>query len=344
VIYSLSRHAESISDQLPRTLAPVMNGQSQKQFARFTLAVLGWTMLTIIWGAYVRASGSGAGCGRHWPLCNGQVIPQAQQVATVIEFVHRLLSGGALILIGVMVVWGFRVHPRGSAVRKALVAAGVLIVTEALVGASLVLFGWVTTNVSAARAFATAVHLLNTFLLLASVALTSWWAHGQQPPAFHGRRMLPWILLIGLVGVMLIGISGAITALGDTIFPASTLAQGLAQDRNPNSSFLIHLRIYHPLIAILVGLYLITMAIGVRDSAHEPVAHRLGTLLIGAVLIQWALGLSNYLLLVPVWTQLSHLFMADVVWMTLVVFCAAMLAVPGIQAIPEVPRMILGEQ
>lgn len=300
-------------------------------------------MLTILWGAYVRASGSGAGCGRHWPFCNGEVFPHPQQIETVIEFVHRLLSGGALILIGVMVLWGFRVWPKGSPVRKGLVASGIFIVTEALVGASLVLFGWVTTNVSVGRALATSVHLVNTFLLLGSLALTAWWAHGGKPVHVRNRSILLGVLSVGLVGVLFVGMSGAITALGDTIFPASTLAQGLAQDRDPNASFLVHLRVYHPLIAILVGLYIILMVVEVRDRAGNPLTHRLGSLLVAAVLIQWSLGLVNYLLLVPLWAQLCHLFMADVVWMTLVVFSAAMLGEPGYESAYQPSLGVLDE-
>src|SRR5512139_2354559 len=113
------------------------------RFAKYAWGDLAYNVLVVLWGAYVRATGSGAGCGSHWPLCNGVVVPRAPQVETMIEFSHRLTSGLSLVLIAVLVVWGFRVYNRGHRVRKALVASGVLIITEALIGAGLVLFGWV---------------------------------------------------------------------------------------------------------------------------------------------------------------------------------------------------------
>jgi heme A synthase len=308
-----------------------------KRFSRFTIAVLAWILLTVLWGAYVRASGSGAGCGSHWPLCNGQVIPRPEQIETVIEFTHRLLSAGALILIGAMVIWGFRVHPKDSPVRMGLVASGILIVTEALLGASLVLFGWVTSNPSAARAAAMSLHLVNTFLLVASLALTAWWAAGGGAVHFNRHSRLPWLLLVGLLGVLLVGMSGAITALGDTIFPSGSLAEGLAQDLDPDAHFLVRLRSLHPLIAVTVGLYLIFLAIYARDLTSEQDTSRLGNLLIVLVGAQWCLGLLNLLLLVPIWTQLTHLFIADMLWITLVLFSVSALGRAGTETLPRTP-------
>lgn len=314
-----------------------------KRFSRFTLAVLGWILLTVLWGAYVRASGSGAGCGNHWPLCNGEVFPRPDRIQTVIEFTHRLLSAGALVLIGAMVVWGFRIHPKRSPVRIGLVASGIFIITEALLGASLVLFGWVTNNASVARAAAMSLHLVNTFLLVGSLALTAWWAAGGG--AIHpGRRgPLRWLLLIGLLGVLLVGMSGAITALGDTIFPSGSLAEGLAQDVDPNAHFLIRLRSLHPLIAVAVGLYLIYLAVHARDLSTDPGSGRFGNLLIGLVLVQWCMGLLNLLLLVPIWTQLTHLLIADMVWISLVVFSASSLSGPGPETLSPAPLAALEE-
>jgi len=300
-----------------------------KRFSKFALAVLAWNLLTVLWGAYVRASGSGAGCGNHWPFCNGELIPYAQQIQTVIEFTHRLLSGGALILIGVMVVWGFSVYPRRSPVRRGLVASAIFIVSEALLGAGLVLFGWVTTNASPFRAVAVSLHLVNTFLLIGSLALTAWWASGGKPVTLQRKGYLPWLVLAGLLAVMVVGMSGAITALSDTLFPAKSLAEGLAQDLASGANFLIRVRVYHPLIAVLAGIYLIFIAIETRDTSGDPASQRLGGLLIGVVIIQWCMGLLNLFLLVPIWTQILHLLMAELVWITLVLFSASLLAVQG---------------
>src|SRR5688572_19392438 len=111
----------------------------QMPFRRFAIITLGYNLLVIVWGAYVRASGSGAGCGKHWPLCNGVVVPESASTATMIEYAHRITSGLALVLVVVLAIWAFRVAPRGDRLRKAAVVSLVFIVTEALVGAGLVL-------------------------------------------------------------------------------------------------------------------------------------------------------------------------------------------------------------
>ncbi len=229
------------------------------RFAKFCWFVLAWTILVILWGAFVRATGSGAGCGSHWPLCNGMIIPQSEQVETSIEFTHRLLSGVALLLIFAMLIWGWKVSDKGHPVRKGLIASTVLIITEALLGAGLVLFELVAANQSVTRAVVMAFHLLNTFLLLAAITLSAWWASTGKPIVVKNQGKIPFWLILALVGVALIGMSGAITALGDTLFPAESLAQGLEQDSEANAHFLIRLRIYHPLIAILVGAYILLL-------------------------------------------------------------------------------------
>ena len=296
-----------------------------KTFAPFTWGVLGWNLIVILWGAYVRASGSGAGCGQHWPLCNGEIVPQAPDVKMVIEFTHRLLSGGALLLILVMVIWGFRITTKDHPVRKSLIAAGILIVTEALLGAGLVLFELVEENSSLLRAFAVGLHLANTFLLVASLALTAYWASGGSPIRIKGQGLKAWLLGIGLLGMLIIGMSGAVTALGDTLFPVSSLTQGFVADLDPNANFLIRLRVYHPVIAVTMAvysLYLVRMLL----NQHNGVARKFLVALVIVGSLQLAVGLTNLLLLVPIPTQILHLLTADLVWITYVLTTAAILA------------------
>jgi len=119
---------------------------------RFAWVVLGWNLAVILWGAFVRASGSGAGCGAHWPLCNGEVLPRAPALATMVEFTHRATSGVALLLVLALVLWVFRSRPAGHPARRAAAMAGALILTEAAVGAGLVLFRLVAQDESVARA------------------------------------------------------------------------------------------------------------------------------------------------------------------------------------------------
>ncbi|MGD9093923.1 MAG: COX15/CtaA family protein, partial [Anaerolineales bacterium] len=199
------------------------------RYAKYAWIVLIYNILVILWGAYVRATGSGAGCGSHWPLCNGEVLPRTTQIETMIEFGHRLTSGLAFILVLILFLWALRAYPRGNNVRLAAIFSMVFITTEALVGAGLVLFEWVAYDASVGRAISIVVHLINTFLLLASLSLTAWWASGGKAVRIKGAGVLLWTLLLGLLGTMVIGASGALTALGDTLFPVTSLAEGIQQ-------------------------------------------------------------------------------------------------------------------
>lgn len=298
-----------------------------KIFAPYTWGVLGWNLIVILWGAYVRATSSGAGCGQHWPLCNGEVIPQAPDVSMRIEFTHRLLSGGALLLIAIMVIWGFRITNKDHPVRKGLVAAGILIVIEALLGAGLVLFELVEENSSAARAVAVALHLANTFLLVGSLSLTAFWASGGKGMHLKGQGLKAWLLGGGLVGILIIGMSGAVTALGDTLFPVNTLAEGIVADLDPNAHFLVRLRVYHPVIAIVVALYSLYL-VRTLFQQKNGMARKFLVALVVAGVAQLVLGLTNLLLLVPITTQLLHLLTADLVWIIYVLTTATILAKP----------------
>ncbi len=300
----------------------------QMKFARFAWGVLGLNIVVILWGAFVRATGSGAGCGSHWPLCNGEVIPRAEQVETLVEFIHRLTSGLALLAVLLLFVWGRRISGRGEPVRLGVNLSLFFIITEALVGAGLVLFGWTADDDSIGRAVSIVVHLVNTFLLLASLSLTAWWASGNVGGGLERRGALLWWLGLGIAGALLMGASGALTALGDTLFPAGSLAEGVSRDFSPTAHFLERLRVLHPVVAVLVSVYLIAVAYFHNFNAYGAAPARLARLLIGLLLVQLAAGLVNVLLLAPVWMQIVHLLLADSVWITLVLLSAASLSAP----------------
>ncbi len=295
------------------------------RFAPHAWGVVAFSFAVIVWGAYVRASGSGAGCGAHWPLCNGSVLPRDPGIETIIEFAHRTTSGIALLLVVGLVVQARRYFPAGHIVRRAAWASLFLVVTEALVGAGLVLLELVAHNDSAARAVYLGVHLVNTFLLLAAMTLTAWWGTGRPAPQLpiDWRRLAP---LAGvLAGLLVVGVTGAIAALGDTLFPAGSLAEGMRQDTSPTAHYLLRIRVLHPMLAITVGAVLLTLA--VRGSLREtsPAAALVGRLAAGLVLLQFIAGVLNLLLLAPIWMQLVHLFLADLVWLSAVLLtaCAA---------------------
>lgn len=298
------------------------------RFAKYACVVMVYNLAVIAWGAYVRASGSGAGCGSHWPLCNGEIIPRTPTLQTLVEYSHRLTSGLALLLVLGLVVWAFRAYQRGHAVRRWAFFSGVFILTEALVGAGLVLFEYVAENKSTGRALWMSGHLINTFLMLGAFTLTLWAAiKDQQPPPT--QPPLPdnsgWLLALAIIGTLVLGVSGAITALGGTLFPVTSLAEGLQQDLSPTSHLLIRLRFYHPFIALFVSGLLTFVASTIRAQRPGVWTNRLSTSLITLVMVQLLAGLSNLLLHAPIWLQLVHLLLSDLIWISLVLLAASTL-------------------
>ena len=292
------------------------------RFAKFAWGVLVYNIGVILWGAFVRATGSGAGCGSHWPLCNGVVVPRSVQIETIIEFTHRLTSGVALLLVIGLLFWAFRAYPQGHIVRLGASLSLFFIITEALVGAGLVLFEWVAHDVSAGRVISMGVHLVNTFILLACLTLTAWWASGGERLQLRGQGTALWALSLGLLGVLVLGVTGAITALGDTLFPAASLSEGIRQDFASEAHFLVRVRIWHPIIAIMVGLYLIFVSGLLAMFRSNRSIKRFALALVVLFVVQLGAGLVNLLLLAPVWMQIVHLFLADAVWITLVLLAA----------------------
>lgn len=296
------------------------------RFARYAWGVLAFNLLVIVWGAFVRASGSGAGCGNHWPLCNGEVVPRSDQIETLIEFTHRITSGVAFLLVIGLLIWALRAYPKGNIVRTGAWLAMFFITTEALIGAGLVIFEWVADNASMGRAISIAIHLANTFLLLTSITLTAWWASGGKRLRLTDHRGVTWGLGIGLLGVLLLGVTGAVTALGDTLFPSASLAEGLQQDFSASAHFLIRLRVWHPLIAIGVGFYWVLVAGVLGLLRSDRFVKRFALAVVVLFMIQFGVGITNILLLAPIPIQLAHLLLADLVWITLVLLAAATLA------------------
>ncbi|HET9754534.1 MAG TPA: COX15/CtaA family protein, partial [Myxococcales bacterium] len=200
--------------------------------------------------------------------------------------------------------------------------------TEAAVGAALVLFQLVADNASMARALFMSVHLTNTFLLLAGLALTAHFLSGGRPLRIAGRARLLSRVLLGALALVLAGISGAVAALGDTLYPAGSLAQALSAELSPASHFLVRLRLFHPGIALVVAaLMLLT---GVRAAyEHRGAARRLGVTVAAAACCQVLAGFVNVLLLAPVWMQMVHLLIADALWIAYVLLAARTLEAPA---------------
>lgn len=296
------------------------------RFAKYVWFVLAFNLGVIMWGAYVRATGSGAGCGSHWPLCNGEVIPRSDQIETMVEFTHRLSSGAAFLLVFGMLIWAWRIYPRGHRVRTGAILSMVFMITEALVGAGLVLFELVADNTSSARSLSISVHLVNTFILLACIALTAWWASGGKIVAIRWGEIVVWLLLIGFTGVLLLGMSGALTALGDTLFPVDSFEEGFRQDFSSTAHILVRLRILHPTFAVVAAVYLIFVINWISSRVSLGKNRQIGWVLISLLVVQLLAGLVNVFLLAPVWMQIVHLLLSDLIWISLVLYAAATLS------------------
>lgn len=280
----------------------------------------------ILFGAWVRITHSGAGCGDHWPTCHGELVPLAPSTETMIEYTHRLTSGlCGVIAIGVLIA-AFVVDRAGRMTRAAAVVL-LLTILEGAIGAGLVLGELVNNDDSVARALVIALHLVNTLILMAAAALTAWWAGGQ--PGFSLRKPTAWRRWLIACGVLLIvtSMTGAVTALGDTLFPVDpTLGDGLLSrirdDLSGASHFLVRLRIVHPVVAVVAATTTFAVASLARYRSDDALTVRIAGILAVVIGLQTAFGVVNIGLHAPAWMQLVHLATAQVVWIMFVLLCA----------------------
>jgi heme A synthase len=301
----------------------------QVALGRLAWSVLGYTVLVILFGAVVRITGSGAGCGQHWPTCQGEVVHLPRTMATAIELSHRLTSGLSLLFVVALAIAAFRRFPARHAARHAALAAVGLMITESLVGALLVLLRLVGENASVARAAVMSIHLVNTSFLAAALALTAWTATHRAPRRWRPICPLEWTLLGALAAVLVVSITGAVTALGDTLYPAQAsrgLAAGLAADHATTASFLEHGRAVHPLVAFMAAAFVLAVARKTPEQRPRRDVERGARLLTALVFAQVGAGVLNVFLSAPGWMQVIHLGLATFVWIALVVFYATTLS------------------
>src|SRR6267378_1786217 len=272
-------------------------------------------------GAYVRATGSGAGCGSHWPLCNGEFLPTTPQTQTVIEFTHRVTSGVSLVLGAILLIWCWRRTAKGNWPRYSAIAAAVLLFNEVLLGALLVLVDHVGgLNRYTTHALFLCLHFGNTLLLLAALALTASWLSNRDRRFGVVPRPYQTIAAgLGLVSVMVIGITGSLASLGDTIFPADSLRHAVLDDFSSSSPTLLRLRVVHPIAAVIGSLYVSWLLRVFRRKRERSTCM---SLLLITLTGQIALGAMNVILLAPVWLQMTHLLVAKILWILLVLASA----------------------
>lgn len=269
---------------------------------RWAWATLVVAVIVVLWGSVVRATFSGAGCGDKWPLCNGQIIPSFQRLNTRIEFTHRMMTGLWTAMTAAMAIGTFRTTTKGHPARKASIASIILLITEALLGAVLVLRHDVENNTSLERVITQAIHFTNTMLLLAAVTLTATYLR-------DGRQKLVSRIAAGMAFffTILAGATGSLAALADTLWPSTSIAQALAADFAASSPLLIRMRWIHPASAIILTLSVLWL---MRDRARWLLGINLA--------IQMAIGIADVLLLAPTWIQVVHLLGADIFWISLI--------------------------
>jgi len=294
---------------------------------RFAWFVLGYNVAVIVWGAAVRATGSGGGCGEHWPLCNGTIALHHPAIATMIELAHRATSGVDLLCVLALFFWTFAAAPKRHLARAAAVAVLILTLNEALLGALLVEFGLVANNHSPARALYLGLHLTNTLLLLAALTLTAHFL-SRHAGTMRGsvRFRTPAPALTGLIAVLVVGVTGSLAALGDTLYPAHNLLRAIAQDFSPGSDWLLRIRWLHPAFSVVAGVFIVWLvARGLRRAETGGLA----ALILFLLGLQYLLGVADLALLAPTWLQMAHLLGADLLWISLVVLSARLCLVPA---------------
>jgi heme A synthase len=309
--------------------------QKLNNFARYAWFVLGWNLLVILWGVFLRASKSGDGCGQHWLTCQGEVIPSAPQLKTAIEFSHRVSSAIAFLSVLALVIWAYRRFKKGDPIRTTALMSFIFIVTEAAVGAGLVLTGNTAETLTAARPFWMAGHLINTFILLAFLTVTARYASGGSAPNYElNKRYLPAIA-IGLAAIIIVGVTGSIAALSTMVFPDGTVAEGITRDLSSTSNILLRLRLLHPITGTVTSIFLVFL-VGwlTKESGRVRGTTRWSTVISILVLVQIGFGSATLLTHAPIAMQLGHLFLADAIWISYVIFSANFLSAELSPAIP----------
>ena len=295
-------------------------------FAKFAWFTLVYNVVVILWGVFLRASHSGDGCGQHWLTCQGEVVPSAPELKTLIEYSHRITTAIAGLVVLTLVVWAVRKFGFRNRITVSSLATLFFIIVEALIGRGLVLTGNTADNWTPSRPFWTAGHLINTFLLLACLGLTAWFTGSERKLSFRLPTKVWLLLAIGFAAILMVGVSGSMAALTNMLFPSGTLAEGLARDFDPNSHYLLRLRIGHPILSILTGVYLFLLAGWLRNwSGREGEVTKWANRLSILVLVQLAFGAATLLMLAPIIMQLGHLLLADLVWISLVLLAVSYL-------------------
>lgn len=301
-------------------------------FAKFAWFALAYNIVVILWGVFLRATYSGDGCGQHWITCHGEAIPSAPELKTLIEFSHRVTTAVAGLVVLIMTGWSLKRGQRGDGVRTFALLSFFFILVEGAIGGGLVLTGNTAGNWTPTRPYWTAGHLVNTFILIGFLALTAWAASNRGWRFRRPTTVELAIVVVGLLAIIFVGITGSMAALAHMLFPSESIAEGIAKDFDPNSHWLLRLRIAHPISSILgvVLLFFVSDWLKRRSPDNRKVAFWSRNVSI-LVFVQLAFGAATLLMLAPIVMQLGHLLIADLIWISFVLLGMTFLAKVEIQ-------------
>ena len=293
-------------------------------FAKYAWFTLLCNVIVIVWGVFLRASKSGDGCGQHWLTCNGELIPSAPELKTIIEYSHRIMSGIDFLIVLGLVIWAFVKFQNRDQIRQFALVSFIFIVTEAALGAGLVLTGNTAENLTTARPYWAIGHLINTFILLGALTITAWLASRETSLKTENKQKAFIILSVAVFGILLIGTSGSLAALSGMLFPVDSLVEGFQQDFASDSHGILRLRISHPILSILVGVFLVFIAGWLKNQQENNYAlKRFANTLSILILVQLLFGAMTLLTHAPIIMQLGHLLLADAVWIVFILMSAS---------------------
>ena len=273
---------------------------------------LAYTLFIVLFGAVVRITGSGAGCGQHWPTCQGESLHLPRAVEEWIEYGHRITAGLGLLAVIGLTVGTFLKRERGDVARFWAMTTLVAFIVESLLGAVLVKFGLVDKDDSIARAVVMAIHLVNTSVFTAGMLLCALATRSSARVRFRFERTEKTFFVAGVLLLVVVSAAGAVTALGDTLYPMEEGQAAIEVARaagSPTAHFLERVRGFHPLFAVAVAIFLVsaTARLGRTNGARSRVLILLFTQVLAGVVNVW--------LSAPPWMQVVHLALANLLWL-----------------------------
>ena len=272
-------------------------------FKKYLIFLWFYSILVVVWGAWVRISNSGDGCGESWPLCNNLILPDTSNVHTLIEFIHRVSTGTYGVLILVLVLWAFKIFKPKHPVRKITVFVLSLTILEALIGAMLVMFGLVGENTGFSRLTVMSLHQVVSVLLTGSIMRTYYTTKLCTRPS-------PWVLVIKVLFLLIVA-TGGITALSNTHFPSNSIIEGFLSDIDRSSHILLRIRVIHPIMAISFFVAILFMLKKLYKNFEYRIYAKHLTL---ALSIGVLVGILTLITLSPTYMKLVHLVVAHAIW------------------------------